>query len=44
MNNLILIDTDILIDAGRNSSEAVKFLEQTEAKEVLAISVVTKME
>jgi hypothetical protein len=44
VNNLILIDTDILIDAGRNDSEAVQYLEQARAKELLSISVVTQYE
>ncbi len=40
----ILVDTDILIDAGRNLSEAVSFLENAENESSLTISAVTKME
>lgn len=40
----ILVDTDILIDAGRNLPEAVSFLENVESESSLTISAVTKME
>jgi hypothetical protein len=44
MDETILVDTDILIDAGRNLPDAVSFLENAENNSPLAISVVTKME
>lgn len=44
MNELILIDTDILIDAGRQISEAVDCLNNIETKYILAVSVITHME
>jgi hypothetical protein len=44
MGETILVDTDILIDAGRNLPDAVSFLENAENNSVLTISVVTKME
>ena len=40
----ILVDTDILIDAGRNLAEAVSFLENAEGDSSLTICAVTKME
>lgn len=43
-NELVLVDTDILIDAGRKVSEAVSCLQQMEQRSSLAISVVTQME
>lgn len=39
-----LVDTDILIDAGRAVAEAVACLKQTETASALATSVVTQME
>ncbi len=39
MNELTIIDTDILIDAGRKISEAVACLDRVEARDILAISV-----
>lgn len=44
MSETILVDTDILIDAGRNLPDAVSFLEGAESDFTLAISAVTKME
>ncbi|RME10552.1 MAG: type II toxin-antitoxin system VapC family toxin [Ardenticatenia bacterium] len=44
MANLILVDTDILIDAGRGLQEAIETLQTLEQKARLAISVVTQME
>ncbi len=41
---MILIDTDILIDAGRGMQEALQLLERDGAKSELAVSVVTQME
>jgi predicted nucleic acid-binding protein len=42
--NLVLVDTDILIDAGRGIAEAVLRLKQEEAQATLAISVITQLE
>jgi predicted nucleic acid-binding protein len=44
MASLIVIDTDVLIDAARNIDTAVQCLEQIQARTGLAISVVTQME
>lgn len=44
MNGLIIVDTDILIDAARQISEAVDSLAQIERESVLAVSVITQME
>jgi predicted nucleic acid-binding protein len=44
MAEKILVDTDILIDAGHNTAEAVTFLDQTESNSILAVSAVTKLE
>jgi hypothetical protein len=44
MTNLVIVDTDVLIDAGRGVSEAITCLEQIEQQSSLAISVITQME
>jgi len=44
MPDIILIDTDILIDAGRKAAEAVFYLEHAEQHAVLGISLITQME
>jgi len=44
MPDIILIDTDILIDAGRKAAEAVSYLEHAEQHAVLGISLITQME
>ena len=44
MLDTVIVDTDILIDAGRNAHEAVTCLKQIENRSVLAASVVTQME
>lgn len=44
MSDLVVVDTDILIDAGRNVNEAVNYLQQIEQQTSLAISVITQME
>lgn len=44
MNDLVLIDTDILVDAGRKSAEAISFLDQLEKSSTLVISAITQME
>ena len=41
---MLIVDTDILIDAGRKISQAVDYLEQAETESGLAISAVTQME
>jgi predicted nucleic acid-binding protein len=42
--HLILIDTDILIDAGRKGTEAVDYLEHMERQATLGVSVIRQME
>jgi len=42
--DLTLIDTDILIDAGRGIHEAVAYLQELEHSTRLAVSVITEME
>lgn len=44
MADLILVDTDILIDAGRSIKEAVTALEKAESEAALGISTITQME
>lgn len=44
MPNLVIVDTDVLIDAGRNIADAVTCLEQIERQASLAISIVSEME
>lgn len=44
MPDLVIVDTDVLIDAGRNIGDAVACLEQIERQASLAISVVSEME
>ncbi len=41
---LILVDTDILIDAGRKATAAIDYLEHMEQQATLGVSVVTQME
>ncbi len=43
MNGVTIIDTDILIDAAHQISEAVECLIQIERQSVLAVSVITQM-
>lgn len=40
----ILLDSDVLIDAGRGVTAAVDVLEEASKKHVLAISIITQME
>jgi predicted nucleic acid-binding protein len=40
----VMVDTDILIDAGRGDSNAIGYLVQLEAETQIAISVITQME
>lgn len=42
--DLVIVDTDVLIDAGRDIADAVTCLEQVEHQASLAISVVSEME
>ena len=44
MSTLTIVDTDILIDAALQVSEAVDCLDDLEQKSALAISVITQME
>ncbi len=44
MAEIVLVDTDILIDAGREIDDALDCLEQLEQQATLAISVITQME
>jgi len=44
MPDLVIVDTDVLIDAGRNIGDAVTCLEQVECQASLAISVISEME
>lgn len=44
MDHVTLIDTDILIDAGRGVSDAVSLLERIEIEGIPGISVITQME
>lgn len=44
MNGLMIVDTDILIDAARQIDEALDCLIQIERQFVLAVSVITQME
>ncbi|MCK4378201.1 MAG: PIN domain-containing protein, partial [Deltaproteobacteria bacterium] len=41
---MIIVDTDILIDAGRNVFEAIHCLDQIEQEFSIAVSSVTQME
>ena len=44
MNIAALFDTDILIDVSRNVEQAISFIEDFEAREIIGISTVTQME
>ncbi len=44
VSDSVIVDTDILIDAGRGINEAVRCLQEIEQLSSLAISVVTQME
>jgi predicted nucleic acid-binding protein len=41
---MVIIDTDVLIDAGRGMADAIACLQDIEKRSTLAISVVTQME
>lgn len=44
MPDLVIVDTDVVVEAGRDIREAVTCLEQIERQASLAISVVSQME
>ena len=44
MTDIVIVDTDILIDSGRGIREAVSFLDQVEQHFTMAISIITQME
>ena len=44
MTDLIIVDTDLLIDVGRGNDVAITYLENLEASSKMAISAVTQME
>ena len=44
MNGLTLVDTDILVDAGRGAEDAVNYLYRKHRASSFAVSVVTQME
>jgi predicted nucleic acid-binding protein len=44
MPDLVIVDTDVLIDVGRGAGEAIACLQQIEQRSSPAISVVTQME
>lgn len=44
MNELLIVDTDILIDIGRNDNVAIERLKLEKDKYELAVSVITEME
>jgi len=41
---LLIVDTDILIDAGRSISDAIDFLQRSEQEATLCVSTITQME
>jgi predicted nucleic acid-binding protein len=44
MHDLVIIDTDVLIDVSHNNDKAISYLENLETDYQLAISSITKME
>ncbi len=44
MPDFTLVDTDILIDAGRGASKSIEYLQQLEEQTTLAVSTITEME
>jgi predicted nucleic acid-binding protein len=44
VTQLILVDTDIVIDAGRKVTEAIDCLQHIEQRAMLSVSVITEME
>ena len=44
MNGLVLVDTDVLIDASRELGEAIGYLEHLEEHSMVTVSALTQME
>ena len=44
MAEIFLIDTDILIDVGRDVQDAIDYLKRIEAQSSIGISVITELE
>lgn len=44
MPQLVIFDTDVLIDAGRRIDDAISCLQRTEQKATLGVSIITQME
>lgn len=44
MTNLVVVDTDILIDVGREIQAAIDYLQNVERDSTLIVSAITKME
>jgi len=44
LSDVIVVDTDILIDAGRNIEQALACLQKYECQAILTVSIITKME
>ena len=42
MSDIVIVDTDILIDVGRSDKNAVIRLEKEEKRDSLGISIITK--
>jgi predicted nucleic acid-binding protein len=42
--NFVVVDTDVLIDAGRGIREATSYLQHIEQQSTLAVSTITQME
>ena len=44
MPNMVIVDTDILIDSGLGVGDAIACLEQIEQRLPMAVSIITQME
>ncbi|MEA3385973.1 MAG: hypothetical protein U9Q89_05930 [Thermodesulfobacteriota bacterium] len=44
MPQLVIFDTDVLIDAGRRIDDAISCLQRAEQKATLGVSIITQME
>ncbi len=44
MSRLVMVDTDVLIDAARNEDSAIGCLQQIERQATIGVSVITHME
>lgn len=44
MHDLVIIDTDVLIDVSHNNDKAISYLENLETNFQLAVSLITQME